>query len=301
MKCLKCGEENQDGAKFCSRCGEVLGTADYSPVIKEKPAKKKHPGRALLIILIVLIAAGAAAYAGYQYYLKKTCLSVTEEVFKCAHNMDFSPLTDQYGAEYFPEIIQENPDLRSYIGEQINSQLKAADSSGYLDSLGVQIDTDTVCDDIVDSASYEIVRAKTTWNSCTVTVRTSNIDYSQIPAAMEAKLQDTLSNVMNGDFSDLSGSASGLLDSLKNYVQKKIYSWFSEEESDDSDDLEEIREQLQEELLTWYEDAKNDASRLEETGEIVYQYQDGGWTVSHIDTSLFYTYYGITEDFIRGN
>lgn len=53
MKCLKCGKDNPDNAKFCSRCGVLLQKqADVEPAKKRKTGKKK-----IWIVLIILILA----------------------------------------------------------------------------------------------------------------------------------------------------------------------------------------------------------------------------------------------------
>ena len=51
MKCLKCGKDNPDNAKFCSWCGALLQKqADVETVKKRKTGKKK-----IWIVLSVLI------------------------------------------------------------------------------------------------------------------------------------------------------------------------------------------------------------------------------------------------------
>lgn len=53
MKCLKCGKDNPDNAKFCSGCGTLLQKqAEVEPVKKRKTGKKK-----IWIVLIILILA----------------------------------------------------------------------------------------------------------------------------------------------------------------------------------------------------------------------------------------------------
>lgn len=71
MKCLKCGKDNPDNAKFCSGCGALLQKqADIEPVKKRKKGKKK-----IWIVLIVLIL--AILLLGV-YFLSKERKSVKE-------------------------------------------------------------------------------------------------------------------------------------------------------------------------------------------------------------------------------
>lgn len=71
MKCLNCGKDNPDNAKFCSGCGALLQKkADVEPVKKRKTGKKK-----IWIVLIVLIL--AILLLGV-YFLSKERKSVKE-------------------------------------------------------------------------------------------------------------------------------------------------------------------------------------------------------------------------------
>ena len=69
MKCLKCGKDNSDNAKFCSGCGTLLQKqADAEHEKKKKTGKKK-----IWIVLIVIIL--ATLLLGV-YFLSKECKSV---------------------------------------------------------------------------------------------------------------------------------------------------------------------------------------------------------------------------------
>ena len=46
MKCPNCGRENENGAKFCSKCGRSLETSkSYKKVPETEKAKKKGRDR----------------------------------------------------------------------------------------------------------------------------------------------------------------------------------------------------------------------------------------------------------------
>lgn len=71
MKCLNCGKDNPDNAKFCSGCGALLQKqAEVEPIKKRKTEKKK-----IWIVLIVLIL--AILLLGV-YFLSKERKSVKE-------------------------------------------------------------------------------------------------------------------------------------------------------------------------------------------------------------------------------
>jgi uncharacterized membrane protein YvbJ len=48
MFCPKCGTENPDGAKFCSRCGGALGGAAEPSEVAAKPQAETSVGMQLM-------------------------------------------------------------------------------------------------------------------------------------------------------------------------------------------------------------------------------------------------------------
>ncbi|MBQ9318198.1 MAG: zinc ribbon domain-containing protein [Bacilli bacterium] len=64
MKCIRCGQENNDALKYCTQCGYPLGQGegDVSPMKKSK--------KGLIIILLLIIVLGALA-AGYFFFFEK--------------------------------------------------------------------------------------------------------------------------------------------------------------------------------------------------------------------------------------
>ena len=65
MKCVRCGRENKDGAKFCAGCGASLIQTDLEQD-SVRPKQSAKNGRKkvfiLLIVVVVLIAAAVAVY-----------------------------------------------------------------------------------------------------------------------------------------------------------------------------------------------------------------------------------------------
>ena len=70
MFCNKCGNELNDGAKFCPKCGASFQTTEKT---KEKEKKKFHLGRFIVIACIcilvgsVVCVVGGREYATYQF------------------------------------------------------------------------------------------------------------------------------------------------------------------------------------------------------------------------------------------
>lgn len=55
MKCEKCGFENKDNAKFCTKCGEKLGL-DKSGSQVQSSGNSKYVIGLLLVIIVILVA-----------------------------------------------------------------------------------------------------------------------------------------------------------------------------------------------------------------------------------------------------
>lgn len=85
MFCPNCGNEIQDGAKFCVKCGksiENVGMPDKKPSQNEPMVDKKDRKQIILIgaiivcaILIVLLAINKIAETGNQLIISLTILS----------------------------------------------------------------------------------------------------------------------------------------------------------------------------------------------------------------------------------
>ena len=63
MKCSKCGFENKDKAKFCTKCGNSLSKTE-TVAVKNKSNNFKHVIAILLVIIVVLVA--AIGYFAFQ-------------------------------------------------------------------------------------------------------------------------------------------------------------------------------------------------------------------------------------------
>lgn len=145
MKCLKCGKDNPDNAKFCSGCGALLQKqADVEPVKKRKTGKKK-----IWIVLIVLIL--AILLLGV-YFLSKERKSVKEyaenvvEIFQNGNKEKIDKLVfryqelameDENQKEGILEKIFKNISIKvkRITGKEIQYEISSPDLSTFFDTL----------------------------------------------------------------------------------------------------------------------------------------------------------------------
>lgn len=145
MKCLKCGKDNPDNAKFCSGCGALLQKqADIEPAKKRKTGKKK-----IWIVLIVLIL--AILLLGV-YFLSKERKSVKEyaenvvEIFQNGNKEKIDKLVfgyqelameDENQKEGILEKIFKNISIKvkRITGKEIQYEISSPDLSTFFDTL----------------------------------------------------------------------------------------------------------------------------------------------------------------------
>lgn len=85
MFCSECGHKNEEGAKFCEKCGASLTSNNkVKPKTKVNNKKDKKKSRKLIIIiLIVVILVGLISLFGYKHFRgKKDNIPKTKEVKK---------------------------------------------------------------------------------------------------------------------------------------------------------------------------------------------------------------------------
>lgn len=149
MKCLKCGKDNPDNAKFCSGCGALLQKqADIEPVKKRKKGKKK-----IWIVLIVLIL--AILLLGV-YFLSKERKSVKEyaenvvEIFQNGDKEKIDELIFGYQELAMEDEKQEEGEkegilakifknisvkVKRITGKEIQYEISSPDLSTFFDTL----------------------------------------------------------------------------------------------------------------------------------------------------------------------
>ncbi len=164
MKCPNCSASYDKDTKYCPRCGHPLSDADYTPLsVKEQRKDKKKYVLLIILILCVLIAAGS--FFGYRFYINMVAVrgrEAVDQIFQMAHDLDFSPVDPMY----LPEELKENPNIRSLIKEKLNEAGEGDHGKNNLNGYILRVlDVDEICDDIVSSASYEILSVEPGLNS----------------------------------------------------------------------------------------------------------------------------------------
>jgi hypothetical protein len=267
MNCPNCQTPYNTQDTICKKCGQPLSNATYAPA--PRPIKKRRFPLLILLLLLLLIGAGIL---GYDYYIRTVetkCQEATDTIFSYAKDMDFSSVD----SEYLPEVLQENPDIHNLIKENVLQSLSDSPLYELLVSAGYELDTDWICDEIISDASYEVTDVKATYNSCTVTVRTQNTDFSKLPSALYEKLVPDTS-----EDESIWSAVGGFLHSI-------IYGDSNEEETSILDNLKEF-----------YEETKKETPKTTYTGTITFGIRDKKWTLTNLDEQLFYNYYGLSAE-----
>ena len=149
MKCLNCGKDNPDNAKFCSGCGALLQKqTDVKPVKKRKTGKKK-----IWIVLIVIIV--AILLLGV-YFLSKERKSVKEyaenvvEIFQNGNKEKIDELVFGYQELAVEDENQEEGEkegilakifknisirVKRITGKEIQYEISSPDLSTFFDTL----------------------------------------------------------------------------------------------------------------------------------------------------------------------
>lgn len=149
MKCLNCGKDNPNNAKFCSGCGALLQKqAEVEPIKKRKTGKKK-----IWIVLIVLILAILLLGA---YFLSKEHKSVKEyaenvvEIFQNGNKEKIDELVFGYQELSMEDENQEEGEkegilakifknisirVKRITGKEIQYEISSPDLSTFFDTL----------------------------------------------------------------------------------------------------------------------------------------------------------------------
>lgn len=274
MKCPNCGQTYGEHDTICSSCGQPLSNAHYTPVTSHsirQHRKKKHKKFPLIFAAILLLIGGCVG--GYFFYINQIrihCEDAVRQIFSMAENMDFSSVD----SSYLPPKLRDNPNIKEYIQEYVDQTLEEYEIDGLLEDIGMEIDVDRLCEELLQSASYTITGSKTSYNRCEIYVHTENTDFSTFPSALAAEIENSV-------------SGSSFWDSLKDI--------FSSIFSGHSHDRETDREESQEALFdSLYDDFRASAPVTEADGVITFGVSDGHWTLLSADEELFYSYYGLS-------
>lgn len=96
--------------------------------------------------------------------------------------MDFSDVAPSD----LPEPLKSEPNVRELVKQQLKTYIGDSELGSLVDV--DSIDVTTLCDEMVDQASYKITDVSATYNSCTVTVTTkiSTSTACQKPSMMKS-------------------------------------------------------------------------------------------------------------------
>ena len=165
MNCPNCGTHYTENEKICKKCHTSLSNAVYSPVSsddnrKNPDTKKKSFAPVIAVILICcILAAGTGGYLYYISRVKQGCQEATKQIFTYAKNMDFSDVAPSD----LPEPLKSEPNVREVIKNQLKTYIGDTELGSLVDT--DSIDVDTLCNEMVKQASYEITDISATYNS----------------------------------------------------------------------------------------------------------------------------------------
>ena len=115
--------------------------------------------------------------------------------------MDFSDVAPSD----LPEPLKSEPNVRELVKKQLKTYIGASQLGSFVDV--DSIDVDTLCNEMVEQASYKITDISATYNSCTVTVTTKNIDFYSLPETIYDEIK-----------SEITDGTSSLWTSIKNSI-----------------------------------------------------------------------------------
>ena len=253
MNCPNCGTYYDENEKICKKCHTPLSNAVYNQVSSgndiNQPAPKRKSFVPIVVAILIccLIAGGIGGYFYYISRVKQGCREATRQIFTYAKNMDFSDVAPSD----LPEPLKSEPNVR----ELVKQQLK------------------TLCDEMVDQASYKITDVSATYNSCTVTVTTKNIDFYSLPGTIYDEIKSQITDGNSSLWTSIKNSISSLLGGSSQTSIEKI--------------------DISENLKNWYKETKKNGPTRKTTGKIVFGIKDGKWALISFDERLIYGYYGL--------
>lgn len=111
MLCKKCGTENQDGAKYCSKCGKALN---------EKSTAKKNREKGIVLALCVIVAVVLLVYTlGGRSYKKTIDTFVTSQFA-----VDAQSIVELLPEKVLDKELEETGYSKTELVEETNDSLK---------------------------------------------------------------------------------------------------------------------------------------------------------------------------------
>lgn len=246
----------------------------------------KKGSKKIIIVLILLIILAIAGSFAYLSMVKKGCQAVTEVLFEYGRSLDADTTVDKTVPKMFQKPVKEllNDDIReelnirSMIKKEVMEKVKEKGLNAVLTSEITDRFTDIIIDDAIKDAQFEITDVKAGFTSCTVSVRTSNVDYMQLGEEMSAAIAE--------DAKDPKSSLWSHVGDMAETIYKLVFG-SKDEESSFTDKLAEV-------VSDYYYEKKEDCARKECSGEITYGIVDGKWSIKSVDSELVGTFYGVS-------
>ena len=111
MLCKKCGTENPDGAKYCSKCGKALN---------EKSTAKKNREKGIVLALCVIVAVVLLVYTlGARSYKKTIDTFVTSQFA-----VDAQSIVELLPEKVLDKELEETGYSKTELVEETNDSLK---------------------------------------------------------------------------------------------------------------------------------------------------------------------------------
>lgn len=273
MNCPNCGTYYDENEKICKKCHIPLSNAVYNQVSSGNDINQPAPKRksfvpiVAAILICCLIAGGIGGYFYYISRVKQGCREATRQIFTYAKNMDFSDVAPSD----LPEPLKSEPNVRELVKQQLKTYIGDSELGSLVDV--DSIDVTTLCDEMVDQASYKITDVSATYNSCTVTVTTKNIDFYSLPGTIYDEIKSQITDGNSSLWTSIKNSISSLLGGSSQTSIEKI--------------------DISENLKNWYKETKKNGPTRKTTGKIVFGIKDGKWALISFDERLIYGYYGL--------
>lgn len=204
MYCGKCGNQNPDGATFCSNCGATLSkapnvstgptapnTSTYSPAIAV--AKKRSPlplvlGAGVIIVVIVILLSTLTGGRSYEKTIDQTLDSI------------FSADVDELFDLFPPQMMEYGMEMNGYSQEEMDTALAMAEQmirnsiDSSFGSLGDDWDYSYAISDETDLEGAELDQIKDSYSSLDVNVSAAKtVDIDLTVTAGELENTDSMS------------------------------------------------------------------------------------------------------------
>ena len=111
MLCKKCGTENPDGAKYCSKCGKALN---------EKSTAKKNREKGIVLALCVIVAVVLLVYTLGGRSYKKTIYTFVTSQFA----VDAQSIVELLPEKVLDKELEETGYSKTELVEETNDSLK---------------------------------------------------------------------------------------------------------------------------------------------------------------------------------